>query len=72
MDTLLLTTPELQALSGSKRATAIIKWLEKYDWIFEVAKNGHPKVSRTFFDARMGGNTHQIQRSTPRVDFFFK
>ena len=72
MNTLLLTTSDLQTLTGSKRAKSIIHWLVEHNWAFEVAKNSQPRVSRSFFDARMNGFQLTALRSTPRVDFLFK
>ena len=72
MNSLLLTISELQSLSGCKRAKAIASWLKQHSWVFELAKNGHPKVSRKFFDERMSGQSMMTQRSTPNVNFLFK
>ena len=71
MSGLLLTLEDLQALTGAERPSAVIAWLSKHRWIYETDRNGRPKVSRAYFDARMSGLPLPGARVGPRTEFLF-
>jgi hypothetical protein len=54
-----LSADELADLIGCKanQRTAMATWLKKNHWAFVVDRNGLPKVSRAFHDAKMGGTS---------------
>lgn len=78
-DPLLLSHPDLVALTGSKRVGAMIGWLKARGWVFEQSnKRGQaPCVSRLYFYQRMGvalnvtphTTAPQTERQKPKLDF---
>lgn len=69
---LFLLPAELETLTGFKLPTRQVQWLESRGWIFETDRRGHPRVSRTYFDARMTGLPLPGRRIGPRTEFFFQ
>lgn len=69
---LFLESDEIKSLTGYKLPARQAEWLVRNGWIFETDRRGHPKVSRSFFDARMSGHTLPGRRLGPRTDFFFR
>lgn len=67
-----LLPDELEALTGFKLPARQIGWLECRGWIFETDRKGHPKVARTYFNARMTGLNLSGQRIGPRMEFLFQ
>lgn len=50
-----LTGDELKDLTGYKLAAYQIRWLREHGWIFEIARDGRPKVLRAHAIQRLGG-----------------
>lgn len=76
---LLLSHPDLVALTGCKRVGSMIGWLNERGWVFEQPnKRGQvPCVSRLYFLQRMGvalnvtpqSTVAKIELQKPRLDF---
>lgn len=69
---LFLLPVELQTLTGFKLPTRQVEWLERRSWVFETDRKGHPRVARSYFDARMTGQPLSGRRIGPRTDFLFQ
>ena len=72
--TLLLTSGELQALTGTKQPKRQADWLKARGWQFEPAsRRGEcPKVGRAYAEARMAGrqvSPDQPRRVAPSADW---
>ena len=63
---LFLTEDELVDLTGRKYAKYQIAVLTQRKWKFELDGNGHPKVLRSYAEARMGDKP--INRKRVRLD----
>lgn len=70
---LLLTRQELRELTGFSMPSKMTAWLESRAWVFEPpCKSGEvPKVDRTYYLARMSGQTPAPRRSGPKLDWMF-
>jgi len=60
---MVLTRNELFELSGYKRASSQINWLNENSFPFEVAADGYPRVLTSYVNNRLGG----LVTSTPKV-----
>lgn len=49
-----LTHPELEALTGYKRPSRMIAWLRENHFVFRVAGDGYPVVSRQYAEHALG------------------
>lgn len=66
-----LTSDELADLVGCKpnQRVAMAKWLDKNHWPYVVDRNGLPKVSRAYHDARLSGApTRPTYATEPNLD----
>lgn len=54
MQGLFLTSDELTDLTGFKTSGGHAKWLEKNRWRFVLTRSRQPRVSREYFQERMG------------------
>ncbi|MFZ6675249.1 DUF4224 domain-containing protein [Undibacterium sp. Xuan67W] len=52
-----LTKEEIRELTGYAYASKQIEWLRNYHWKFEVNAQRIPKVSRSYFESRLGGSS---------------
>ena len=68
MEPFLLTSDELERLTGYAAAGWQAKWLRQHRWVFEINARGEPVVSRTYADSRLGGNTAAAPRGKTRVN----
>lgn len=53
-------------------STACMKrWLDRYNWPYELNRKGFPKVSRVYYNARMSGQipTGQTRPNMAEPDF---
>lgn len=68
---LLLTLEELRVLTGYRTRSKMVEWLTQRDWVFEPpSKKGDiPKVDRSYFHARMSGQTPTGRRMRPNLDW---
>ena len=68
---LTLTREELFELTGRKRPSGMMAWLDSRNWIYEPpARAGDvPKVAKAYFTARMTGAEIPGRRAGPRLDF---
>ena len=69
---LLLQNVEVQELTGFKLPSRQVQWLHAGGWIYETDRHGRPRIARSYFDARMSGQTSSGRRDTPRVEFLFQ
>jgi hypothetical protein len=69
---LVVPSHALAALTGVKRPSAQVRWLQRQEWVFFLDAKGHPKVSTAYFLARMSGTLHiaDAQRIEPRLALF--
>lgn len=51
---MLLSQQELIDLTDYHKAAMQIQWLRDHGWRFEVGASGRAKVSRAYFEQRMG------------------
>ena len=51
---MILSADEVEKLTDRPQPKKQIEWLTRRGWVFEVGASGRPKVSRTYFDQRMG------------------
>jgi hypothetical protein len=61
-----LNQEELHELTGYEVPAWQIKWLKERGWVFEVSRK-RPKVSRAYFEQRMG--LQAIVQPEPELDF---
>lgn len=66
---LFLTHSELIELTERTRKTAQIAWLVANQFPFTIGANGHPRVSRDYVLARLGGSHIKASRSTPEPNW---
>ena len=58
---MLLTPQELFDLTDYQVPAKQIKWLQAHGWQFEVGASGRPKVSRSYFEQKMGATSTTIE-----------
>lgn len=63
---MLLSPQELIDLTDYQTAARQIQWLRDHGWKYEIGASGRPKVSRAYFEQRMGLVT---QNQEPELDF---
>ena len=63
---ILLSPEELEELTDYEVPAYQIKWLKQRGWVYEVS-HGRPKVSRSYFEQRMG--VIAKVESEPDLDF---
>jgi hypothetical protein len=63
---LILSPDELEELTGYKIPACQIRWLKDRGWVFEVSRK-RPKVSRVYFEQKMGVQANQD--AEPELDF---
>ena len=64
-----LTRKELQEVTGRKKASAQIKWLQRQGFTVMPRADGTPLVSRIHFEAVMGGKLYQSKTDEIQPDF---
>lgn len=64
---MLLTSPELRAITGYARPAAQIRWLRGRGWPFEIDGRGRPVVLRAVAVARLGGGGHNHAEPSLRL-----
>ena len=72
MSDLFLTDAELRALTDAVRSPTQIEWLRANNWLFEISRNGKPRVARAYLERRMvgGDQVHELaQEPTPAHNF---
>lgn len=52
---LFLQASEILDMTGLQQPFAQKRWLDHNNWIYQVDVRGRPKISRTFFEAKMSG-----------------
>jgi hypothetical protein len=62
-----LTPEEVEDLTDFKQPARQIKYLVQHGWTFEVGASGKPKISRSYYDQRMGGKREK-PRKGPRLE----
>lgn len=60
---LFLCESELIELTGYKRLSDQIRWLQSGEWRFELSAIGRPVVLRSYLERRMGGGTERFDHS---------
>ncbi|GAA0492513.1 DUF4224 domain-containing protein [Pigmentiphaga daeguensis] len=62
---LYLTPDELKALTDYRTRAAVIRWLERNNWPYaDGARDGWPRVLRSYHDARLSGEAPIKRAST--------
>ena len=76
---LVLTTKELQQLTGYRHVARMVDWLRVHQWVFElpVIKGESPRVSRDYFQRRLvDGQAVTVRTASrsgaPNFDVFTK
>jgi len=69
MDTLSLTKTELIEITGREKPSAQIKWLRSKGFTVLLRADGSPLLSRTHFEAMMGGQHYQSKAQVHEPDF---
>ena len=69
---LLLQNVDVKELTGFKLPSRQIEWLHSHGWVYETDRKGHPRIARSYFDARMSGQISTGHRDTPRMEFLFQ
>ena len=66
MESMFLSQDELAELSGRKKKSCQVVWLDANKYPFDVNANGHPRVSRQYVQMRLGGAAapKAVKRST--------
>jgi hypothetical protein len=64
-----LTDSELEAITGRRRSSAQLRWLRANGFLCIRRGNGRPLVSRSHFEAVMGGISRAVKAPTPEPDF---
>ncbi len=70
---IILTAPELEALTGTMQAKRMCAWLAARGWVFEApARRGEkPKVDRQYYLSKMSGQAAATgARAEPRLGLF--
>jgi hypothetical protein len=49
-----LTPDELETLTGYTWPAKQRQWLTRHGWLFEIASNGRPVVTRSYAESRLG------------------
>jgi len=55
----LVSSDDIEGLTGYVRAAEQIKWLQRHGWVHEVNRRGHPVIAQSYFDMKLGGTTKQ-------------
>lgn len=63
-----LPEEDLVALTGYKKSSSQIQWLQDNNWPFAVAGDGKPRVLRDLVIARLGDTTKKTS-SEPKLHF---
>lgn len=63
-----LSEDELRELTGYALRSKQIDWLRKNNWKFEVTGQLKPRVARSYFEVRLGGNTVAILTANSEVE----
>jgi len=69
MDTLSLNKIELIEITGREKPSAQIKWLRSKGFTVLLRADGSPLLSRTHFEAMMGGQHYQSKAKVHEPDF---
>lgn len=66
---MLLTRPDLEALTGTTQPKRMCAWLQARGWVYEPpSRRGElPKVDRAYYAARMSGQAAGARRVGPRL-----
>jgi len=56
---LVISTADIEELTGYVRPAEQIKWLQRHGWVHEVNRRGHPVVAQSYFDLKLGGTIKQ-------------
>ena len=64
-----LTDRELEAITGRRRSSAQLRWLRANGFLCIRRGDGRPLVSRSHFEAVMGGISRSLMATTPEPDF---
>lgn len=62
---LFLTHQELIELTDLRQHSAQRRWLDRFEWIYEVGIDGRPKVARKYFERRMVEQSQVETGQTP-------
>lgn len=61
----LCTPEEIQRITGRKRTTSQIRWLEKHHWRYAVSFRGEIVIARSHMEAQLNPPiTHEITHNT--------
>lgn len=63
----ILSQDDLKALTGLKRRSGIVAWLNARGWVYETTANGWPVVSVSYAEGKLGGATTPA-RARPNLD----
>ena len=69
MHLICLTAKELEQITGKVKASAQIRWLRRHGFTVKARADGRPVVSRSHFEAVMGGNDYQTKAQEYEPDF---
>lgn len=58
---MLLSPEEIAELTDRPQPKRQIEWLTVHGWVFEIGAAGLPKVSRAYYEQRMGGKPQVMQ-----------
>jgi hypothetical protein len=64
-----LTDCELEAITGRRRSSAQFRWLRANGFLCLRRGDGRPLVSRSHFEAVMGGISWSLRAAPPEPDF---
>lgn len=67
---IVLSPAELEGLTGFRQQKKIAAWLTEHGWIFEQpgGRGSYPAVDRSYYLARMSGQSAERKRSRLRLD----
>lgn len=69
---LTLSDKEIEDLTGYKLPAWQIKWLTSRAWKFEVSAGGRPKVSRKYYEQKMGLVNESAEPDEPDFSILHK
>jgi len=64
-----LTIVELREITGRIKHSAQVRWLRRHGFNFKLRADGMPIVSRSHFEAVMGGHGSTTKAPDPQPDF---
>ena len=64
-----LTQDELAELTGLTQHAAQRRWLDQFGWIYEVDRNGRPKVAHKYLERRMVEQKNIETGAVPPVQY---